>query len=165
MKTALIIILGCILLTYIGIIADRLIKRRKYIKWVPTIVTDWNYFMNLKQFKYIIDFNHIILPSGEAKYIHDKDLYIISGNGLKDQVLQDGRKISLEDGDMIVVDPQITDELKKVCRAFLVSPKGKMSVCKESRLKTSDKVAADDVILGGVIAKIPASWIEQYRIE
>lgn len=135
------------------------------MRWIPAIVTDWDYFMNLKRFRYRIDFDHIILPSGESKSIQDKDLYLVSGNGLKDQVLQDGRKISLEDGDLIVVDPQITDELKKVCKAFIVNPKDLNFLCRESRLKTSDKVTADDVILGAVIAKIPASWIEKNRIK
>ena len=153
-----------ILIVLLGIISIYIIKKCLEIKWIPVIVTEWDYFMNLKKLPYRIDFNHIILPSGESKTLVGKDLYIISGNTLKNQVLHDGRKISLEDGDCVVVDPEI-HENKKPYKAFLVNPKGLDSTPgKNTKIRTSDQVTAEEVIIGAVIAKIPCSWIEKNRI-
>lgn len=161
MKILLVVLFG-IILVLSAIIQN--FKNKKDIRWIPAIVTEWDYLMNLKKFPYRIDFDNIILPSGESRSIRDMDLYVVSGNRLKDLVLSGGRKLSLEDGDVIVVNPEIKSP--GPYRAYLVNPElGGDTVRKESQLRTSDEVTAGKYkIIGAVIAKIPHDWIDKQRI-
>ena len=160
MKILLVVLFGIVLV--LSVIIQNF--KNKDIRWIPAIVTEWDYLMNLKKFPYRIDFDNIILPSGESKSIRGMDLYVVSGNRLKDLVLSGGRKLSLEDGDVIVVDPEIKS--LGPYRAYLVNPElGSDMVGKESQFRTSDEVTAGKYkIIGAVIAKIPHDWIDKQRI-
>jgi len=165
METAIILVLTFVACVIIACILDK-----NEFRWIPVILTEGPEIMNLKEIPYRINFTETFpiawqgpTATGSLDKIKDRtyQMYIVWGDAFKYVKLQDGRELSLTEGDCIIVDPSVTE--KGTYKAYLVNPYPEYSAYKDVKIKTSDDVAADDNILGAIVASIPAWWMDQRR--
>ena len=128
------------------------------------IVTDDPLAINLREIPYDINPNKL-------KYLNKNDIeipiegfkfYIIGGNAFKDIILKNGHNISLENGDCIIVNPKIKT-LTEDYDIYIVNPFPPISAHRDIKIETSDTLTAESNILGAIVARIPAKWMNKHK--
>ena len=132
--------------------------------WIPMIVTDEPLAVNLREIPYNINPSKLKYLNKDGIEISPEgfEFYIVGGNAFKDKILKNGRKISLENGDCIIVSP-IIKTLTEGRDIYIVNPHPPQSAHKDIKIETGDTLTAESNILGAVVAKIPAEWMNKYR--
>ena len=126
---------------------------------IKVIDVDDRYARNpIKTVETNIDFSHVIFQDQTIEAVRDYDLFIIKGNKFSNFSLSDGRTISLEDGDCILVNTRITYPWVDRFKLFLVTDENLGVV-----LKTADEIILESPIVGTVFAKIPRKNIENLK--
>ena len=164
-----IFIILIVILAFFALYALIVIKNRN-IKWIPVILTEGPEVMNLREIPYDINFTKPFPVRWQgteamrnvANFEGSYQKYIVWGSALQNIILTDGRKISLEEGSCVIVDPGITKKEDKY-KVYIVNPYPAFSAMKDVQIKTIDNIPADGQILGAVIASIPAWWMEENR--
>lgn len=94
--------------------------------------------------------------TGRDLLISDHTLYIIRG---KSDI---GVRLSLYDGDCILVDEKIK-EVSNTYKAYLVEEYPMFSARKGVIILPRPDVKPDDRIIGAIVSKIPADYMQKYR--
>lgn len=146
-------IIACITIVFILFIVYLL--KRKPITKIPAL--DLGGAVHFSPIEYYrLETTFATTQTGRDLFMSDHLLYIIRG---KSDI---GIRLSLYEGDCILVDERIKEVSDKY-KAYLVEEYPMYSARKGSKILPKSEVKPDDRIIGAIVSKIPAEYMQKYR--